>query len=132
MNQPEKKNNEKKQFGQNIGPAIRKTARVMGIVCDWVFKLRKLILAIPVLVGMIWLAVRNSRILPDEVPVIVLKDGIAEQMIPRNVAVFGPVAVTMLCLLLMMCSRKTLYPWLISIFSLILPLMFMLSGVLPM
>lgn len=132
MKQPENKKNENKQFGQNIGPAMRKTAKVMGTIWDWMFKLRKLILAIPVLAGMIWLAVRNNRMLPDEIPVIMLTDGLAEQMIPKNVAVFGPVAVTMLCLLLMMCSRKTLYPWMISIFSLVLPLMFMLSGVLPM
>ena len=82
-------------------------------------------------VALIMLALRNYRTLPDEIPVILLTDGLAERMIPRDVAVYGPVAVTMLCLLLMMCSRKTLYPWMISIFSLILPIMFMLSGVLP-
>ena len=131
MKQPENNQNEKKQFGQNIGPVMRKTAKIMGITWDWIFKLRKLILAIPVVVGMILLAVRNYRTLPDEIPVILLTDGIAEQMIPRDVAVYGPIAVTMLCLLLMMCSRKTLYPWMISIFSLILPVMFMLSGILP-
>ncbi len=132
MKQSNNNKKEKKQLGQSIGPAMKKTAKVVGNIWDWIFKLRKLILAIPVLVGMIWLAVRNYRTLPDEIPVILLTDGLAEQMIPRDVAVYGPIAVTMLCLLLMMCSRKTLYPWLISIFSLILPIMFMLSGVLPM
>ena len=42
-----------------------------------------------------------------------------------------PVAVTALCLLLMMCSRKTIYPWLISLFSLVLPLVLMLGAVFP-
>ena len=132
MKQSDNNKKEKKQMGQSIVPAMKKFAKVVGNIWDWIFKLRKLILAIPVLVGMILLAVRNYRTLPDEIPVILLTDGLAEQMIPRDVAVFGPIAVTMLCLLLMMCSRKTLYPWLISIFSLILPIMFMLSGVLPM
>lgn len=131
MKQSENKAHEKKQVGQSIGPAMKKTAKVVGTIWDWIFKLRKLILAIPVVVAMIMLAVRNYRTLPDEIPVILLTDGLAERMIPRDVAVYGPVAVTMLCLLLMMCSRKTLYPWMISIFSLILPIMFMLSGVLP-
>lgn len=132
MKQSENNKSESKQFGQSIGPAMRKIAQVVGTVWEWIFKLRKLILAIPVVVAMIMLAVRNFRLLPNEIPVILPTDGLAEQMIPKDVAVYGPIAVTMLCLLLMMCSRKTLYPWVISIFSLILPIMFMLSGMLPM
>ena len=132
MKQSENQKKEKKQVGQSIGQAMQKTAKITGTIWDWIFKLRKLILAIPVVAAMIMLAVRNYRTLPDEIPVILLTDGLAERMIPKDIAVYGPIAVTMLCLLLMMCSRKTLYPWMISIFSLILPIMFMLSGVLPM
>lgn len=115
------------QFSQKIVPGLQKTGDVCAAIWGWVFKLRKLILAIPVVVAAIILAVRNSRQLPAEVELAFFSNS-SYQMIPRNVAVLGPVAITALCLLLMMCSKKTLYPWLISIFSLILPVVILLSG----
>jgi predicted RND superfamily exporter protein len=45
------------------------------------------------------------------------------QMVSRDTAVYGPFALTVLCVVLMLMSRKTIYPWLISIFTLVLPLL---------
>ena len=40
-------------------------------------------------------------------------------------------AVTALCLLMMFISRRTIYPWLISIFSLVLPILLIVTNMLP-
>ena len=53
------------------------------------------------------------------------------QMISRDLAVLGPLAVTGGCLLLMFCSRRTFYPWIISIFTLVLPILLYLTNVYP-
>jgi hypothetical protein len=37
--------------------------------------------------------------------------------------VYVPLAITGGCLLMMVFSRKVIYPWLISVFSLVLPLL---------
>ena len=52
-------------------------------------------------------------------------------MVPRMVAVFGPMAITALCLLMMFLSKKTLYPWVISIFSLVLPVLLLFINQYP-
>ena len=43
--------------------------------------------------------------------------------ISREMAVYGPLALTGGCLLMMIFSRKVIYPWLISVFTLLLPLL---------
>ena len=43
----------------------------------------------------------------------------------------GPLILTCFCLLLMFCSKKILYPWLISVFSLMLPIVLWLTNVFP-
>ena len=50
-------------------------------------------------------------------------------MVTRNYAVYGPLLVTGFCLLLMFCSRKTLFPWIISIFTLVLPYLIYLTNI---
>ena len=57
--------------------------------------------------------------------------GVYAQMISRDLAVLGPLAVTGGCLLLMFCSRRTFYPWIISIFTLVLPILLYLTNVYP-
>ena len=52
-------------------------------------------------------------------------------MIDRGTAVVVPMAVTFGCLALMMFSRKAMYAWAISIFSLALPLLVLISNIYP-
>ena len=56
-----------------------------------------------------------------------MENGSFTLQIARVIAVFIPCIITGLCLLLMFCSRRMTYPWLISIFSLVLPLFFLPS-----
>ena len=110
--------------GKKIGAAV-------SGVFSWGYKLRSVLLAIPVAVGAVILAVRNMAQLPQQVGINLLADGTFETTVSRGVAVMGPLAVTALCLLLMFTSRRVVYPWLISLFSLVLPLLLWVTNTFP-
>lgn len=95
------------------------------------YKIRSVILAAPVAVAAAALAMYNQIKLPDPVGFSLQATGEYAQVVSKGIAVFGPLAVTAVCLLLMFCSRKVLYPWLISLFSLLLPLIILLTNVFP-
>ena len=98
---------------------------------SWIYKLRSVLLAIPVAVGAVILAVRNMAQLPEQVGINLLADGTFEQTVSRGVAVMGPLAVTALCLLLVFTSKRVLYPWLISLLTLALPLLLWVTNTFP-
>ncbi len=97
----------------------------------WVFRLRSVGLAIPVAVAAVGLAVYNEATLPALVGIDIQASGEYSQMIAREIAVLGPLALTALCLLFMFCSRRVVYPWLISIFSLMLPILILITNIFP-
>ena len=96
-----------------------------------IYKLRSFFLSIPVIIAAVALAMRNTRILPNSVGINLLPTGDYQWMVARNVAVLGPMAITAVCLLMMFCSRRVVYPWLISIFSLAIPLLIWVTNVFP-
>ena len=111
-----------------VRPGMQAVGRVFSFIGTWLFRLRKVLMSIPVLAAAIYLAVQNMKLLPEQVGVKLLSTGEFAQMISRNVAVIGPLGLTALCLMLMVISRKTIYPWLISVFTLVLPLVIRLSN----
>ena len=110
-------NEEKKTFGY-----------VMKEIGRWIYKLRSVILAIPVVIASIKLAMHNMEQLPEEVGFHLLSSGEFAISLSRNTAVLAPLAVTVFCLLMMFCYRRVLYPWLVSIFSLVLPIIFLVTN----
>ncbi len=109
-------------------PAFLKTCQVLKTIGHWIYLLRKVFMAIPVVYAALRLALYSLDTLPAQVGLNIQATGEFAQLIDRNVAVYGPLALTFLCLVLMFCSRKTLYPWLISIFSLALPGLILLTN----
>lgn len=97
----------------------------------WAYRLRSVVLAIPVAVGAVILAIHNMAKLPAEVGINIQATGEYAQMVGKSVAVMGPLALTAVCLLMVFCSRKVLYPWLISLFSLLLPIFIYITNVFP-
>ena len=73
----------------------------------------------------------SVRQLAETVGINIQATGEYAQTVSRSVAVLGPLAVTAVCLLMVFISRKVLYPWLISLFSLVLPLVVWLTNNLP-
>lgn len=121
-----------KEGTKKVAAFFGKLGFVLKLTARWAYKLRSLVLSIPVFVCAGALAIRNARQLPDLVGVNMLASGEYQWYISRGAAVLIPFAVTTVCLLLMLISKKILYPWLISLFSLVLPLVVWLTNSLAM
>ena len=129
VNQPA--TGEKNSGWQKTKLAFQKTGRVLGIIGKVLFYMRKLFLAAPV----VWFAVRlygyAMEELPETVGILLQETGDYYHYLPKDTAAMGCVAVTAACLLMMFLSRRTLYPWLISVFSLVLPFLLILTNIFP-
>ncbi len=95
------------------------------------FRLRKLVLAAPVVYAAVKLALYNRQNLPEQVGINIQSTGEFAQMVARDTAVMGPLGLTAACLLLMFCSRKAMYPWAISVFTLVLPVLILVTNLYP-
>ncbi len=123
-------------FFQRLGSALYKIGQYM-------YRLRSLILAAPVAGVALILAIDNHQRLNETVEItkITINPHAADALfgflelgtatITRDAAVFGPALITAACLLMMMCSKRTLYPFLISVFSLCLPVVIWFLNVYP-
>lgn len=109
--------NNKKQTNEN-----------MKQLWKWAYRLRSVVLAIPVAFGAVVMAIHNQARLPAKVGFDLQATGEYAQMVSKSIAVFGPLAVTAVCLLMMFCSRKVLYPWLVSLLSLVLPILIFITN----
>ena len=106
------------------------------LICKWIYKLRVVFMAIPVAIAAILLAVNNMVKLPEQLavyfPAVAGEEVVVKLLeLDRGTAVIVPVLITAVCLLLMFCSRRQVYPWLISIFSLVVPMFLMLISIFP-
>ncbi len=108
-----------------------KFTQVLSIVGKTIYHLRKVFMAAPVVYYALKLAAYNMENLPEQVGINLQSTGEYAQMISRQSAVFGPLMVTAACLVMMVFSRRAVYPWLISIFSLALPLMVLITNLYP-
>ena len=110
---------------------VGKINHVISMIGTWLFRLRKPVMAAPVVYYAVKLAQYNQTHLPEQVGVNLQSTGEFAQYISRNLAVMGPLALTGGCLILMFCSRKAMYSWAISVFTLALPLLLLLSNAYP-
>ena len=116
---------------QKIGLFLKEFWAACKVVGKLLYRLRKVFLAIPVAWGAVYLAFYNLEKLPKVVGLDLQITGDFDIQVVRELAVLGPVALTALCLLLMFVSRRTLTPWLVSVFTLVLPLLILLTNVFP-
>ena len=110
-----------KEIWGKVYQVYKKVEGVISIIYRCIFKLRKVFMALPVVYLAIRIAAANLQRLPEAVGINMQSNGEFALMVTRNYAVYGPLGITGFCLLLMFFSRKTVYPWVISIFSLVLP-----------
>ena len=97
----------------------------------YIFHFRKVLLALPVVFASIYLARLNWTYLPDQVGLSLMSNGQFAQLVDKSAAVYGPMGITAVCLALMVCSRRALYPWLISVFTLVLPILVLITNIFP-
>ena len=114
-----------------IGGFFDAVAGGVGRVYQIIMRFRKIFITIPVVYGALKLAAYNRDHLGAEVGLLLQENGSYAYTVTRDMAIMGPLAVTAACLLLMFCSRRTLYPWLISMFSLALPVLILITNIFP-
>ena len=132
-----------KNMGQKIRGAWNNSASARGKIASfcsatgkWTYKLRAFVLAIPIVVIAVILAVSNMATLPAAIAIGLpnIVNGILvfqEVLVSKILAVFIPLLVTAFCLLMMFLSKRISFPFLVSLFSLILPIFFSIAAKLP-
>lgn len=118
---------------RTIGSVFAAIGRGIATLCRYLFKLRAIFMAIPVAVVAVIQAMINTERLPDTLEYAMIGiDFQATQtifgpfvmnveQISRETAVMGPLVLTAACLLFTIFSKRTLFPWVISIFTLLIP-----------
>jgi hypothetical protein len=106
---------------QTVYRVYKKAEEIITVLIRCIIRLRKIFMAAPVIWFAVQIAGDNMTRLPEMVGFNIQSSGEFAVMVSREYAVAGPLGVTAFCLLLMFCSRKTVFPWIISIFSLVLP-----------
>ncbi len=124
----ENKPNEKWLKTQEV---FRKIGRVFYIIGRVLFHMRKIFLTLPVL----WVAFKvytyAKEMLPENVGVWLLETGDYQFTLDREASLMSCLAVTAACLVLMFLSRRTILPWIVSLFTLVLPIMLVLTNMYP-
>ena len=116
---------------QQYQTTILKINSLISFVGTVLFRLRKLVMAAPVIYWALKIASYNREHLPEMVGIDLQSSGAFADYVTREMAVYGPLGLTAACLVLMLCSRKVMYPWAISILTLILPFLLLLSNRYP-
>ena len=111
--------------------AYQKAKKIGKKAWPWIWAGRKILLSIPVLWLMLYFARLNWNVLPELVGLNLQTTGEYAQYISKDLAVYGPMGVTGGCLAMMFLSRKTVYPWMICMFSMLLPLLILVTNIFP-
>ncbi len=120
-----------KSFWEQAKAVSAKINHVIDVIGLVLFRLRKFILAAPVVYLAVRLFAYNSQHLPETVGIGLQSTGEFTLTVARGLATTGPLALTIGCLVLMFFSRKAMYSWAISIFTLTLPLLLLISNIYP-
>ena len=105
--------------------------KVFAKIGIYIFKFRSVLMAAPVVYAAVRLAMYARENLPEQVGINLQESGEYAMIVGRETAIMGSLAVTAVCLLMMFVSRRTIYPWLISIFSLVLPILLIVTNIFP-
>ncbi len=123
---------------------FRRVGKKLSAFWKYVYMLRGIILAAPVAAAAVIIGTINLRRLPSMVSIVsfTIDRGdpdalfgflsIYPQSISREMAVFGPLTLTAVALVMMLLSKRTLYPFFISVMTLILPFFIWFYNVYPM
>lgn len=121
-----------KPFRMATAKVFRSIWKYIRIIWAYIYRLRTVFLSVPVGIAAVVLALQNLSRLPGSVGIWLLENGEFFLMVPKALAVVAPIAVTAFCILLVLLSKKVLYPWLISVFTLVLPMLIYYTNAFPM
>ena len=109
----------------------QKVKEVWAVAWPWIWRFRKVLLAIPVIYCGLYFARLNWNLLPEQVGLHLQTTGEYARYISREMAVYAPMGITGGCLAMMFLSRRTVYPWMICMFSMLLPLLILITNIFP-
>ncbi len=116
---------------EKAAAVVAKGNSIINLIFVWAFRLRKFVMAAPVVYVALRLAAYNMEHLPEQVGIDLQTTGEFARTISRQFAVMGPLGLTLGCLLMMFFARKATYAWAISVFTLALPLLLLVSNLYP-
>lgn len=117
---------------------------VLSLLWKYIYMFRGILISAPVAAAAVLVASWSQKNLPEMVEithVVVDKESegalfgffvMTTEQIGRNVAVGVPLFLTAVCLVFTILSKRTLYPWLISVFTLCLPIVMYFLNTYPM
>ena len=108
-----------------------KAWRVIKGICKYIYMFRGVFISIPVVVVAIMVALKNAARLPETVGLEILSTGDYATTVTRTTAVLLPLVLTGVCVLLTILSKRTLFPWLVSVFTLVLPFLIWFTNIYP-
>lgn len=116
---------------QTAANGYERFKHIVGIIVTWCYRLRKVVLAAPVVYFALRLAAYNTVNLPLSVGLLLQSTGEFSMHISRYTAVVAPLALTGGCLAMMFLSKKALYAWAVSVFTLAVPILLVISNNYP-
>ncbi len=116
---------------QKMGNCCARAGDAVVRAWNYVMMFKKIFLTVPIAVLAVIMALRNLFELPAMVGLILEENGEFSLEVIREVAVLGPMAITAICLLLVFVSKRTLTPWMVSLFSLLLPIWILFINTFP-
>ncbi len=120
-----------REFLAPVNKVLASIFNVLMAIWAYLVKLRKIFLSVPVALAALWLAKVNMDRLPESVGLNLQIDGTFEWMISREWACGIPMLATLVCIVLMCCSKRVLTPWVVSIITLTLPYFIWLTNIFP-
>lgn len=128
-----------KEFFSNLAektrPARQKTWKVLCIIgryikktCSFIYRFRAIFLVILTLIAAFILADYCREKLPEQVGIELQSDGSFAKYITRDQAVNCCLWLTVISLVFVLLSKKTLYPWLISLFTFVVPVLILVTN----
>ena len=126
-----------------VGRVFRAIGKVFYYIGLWIYRLRSIFLSVPVALAAFVLATMNMRRLPETVEVTKMTINtkseealfgfleLSTTTISRGLAVNIPLILTAICLVMMLCSKRAMYPFVIAVFTLLLPIALYFFAVFP-
>ena len=109
----------------------RKLKAGWTVASPWIWRMRKVLFAIPVVYLALYFARLNWNVLPEQVGLNLQTSGEYAKYISKELAVYAPMGVTGGCLTMMFLSRRTVFPWMICMLSMLLPLLILVTNIFP-
>ena len=110
--------------GQKAGPVLKK-------IWNIAWSCRGVLISLPVLWIAIAEAFKNAARLPQTVGLNIQATGEFALTVSRPTAVVIPLLITLGCIVMTCLTKRNLFPWLISIFSLVLPILIWIMNIYP-